>query len=153
VEGANFCLGEALDFALEMGKTRLLGPHDKAVSCVPMSNVFRLTDLRRQKRVFFTRAELNQLLSIYTRQVMRGEWRDYAIDQREGAVLFSMFRRTQELPVFTVMKTPPGTSRHGDYALLSGGQRIANGGTLGDVLARLYKMIHYRPVRLEGGRG
>lgn len=114
-----------------------------------MSNIFRLPDLRRSKRVFFTRAELNQLLSLYTRQVMRGEWRDYAIDQRDGMVLFSMFRRTQELPIFTVMKTAPGTNRRGDYVLLSGGQRIATGATLADVLAQLMKLIRYRPVRLE----
>jgi hypothetical protein len=48
-----------------------------------------------------------------------------------------------------VMKTPPGTSRHGDYALLSGGQKIATGGTLADVMARLVKMIRYRQPRLE----
>jgi hypothetical protein len=118
-----------------------------------MSNVFRLTDARRHKRVFFTRAELNQLLSLYTRQVMRGEWRDYAIDQRDGAVLFSMFRRTQEMPLFTVMKTPPGASRQGDYALLSGGQKIATGLTLADVMAKLHKMIRYRSPRLEESRG
>jgi hypothetical protein len=124
---------------------------DPPVTCVPMSNVLRLSDLRRSKRVFFTRGELNQLLSLYTRQVMRGEWRDYAIDQRDGMVLFSMFRRTQELPLFTVMKTAPGMSRRGDYALLTGGQRIATGGTMADILAQLMKLIRYRPVRLESG--
>jgi hypothetical protein len=112
------------------------------------SNILRLSEARRQKRVFFTRAELNQLLSLYTRQVMRGEWRDYAIDQRDGAVMFSMYRRSQELPLFTVVKMPPGSSRHGDYALLTGGQRIASGNTLADILARLHKLIHYKPVRL-----
>ncbi len=116
-----------------------------------MSNVLRLNDARRSKRVFFTRAELNQLLSLYTRQVMRGEWRDYAIDPRDGVVLFSMFRRTQELPIFTVMKTAPGANRRGDYGLLTGGQRIATGATLADVLAELTKLIRYRPVRLESG--
>jgi hypothetical protein len=118
-----------------------------------MSDIYRLSDLRRSKRVFFTRAELNQLLSLYTRQVMRGEWRDYAIDQRDGAVLFSMFRRTQELPLFTVVKSPPGTSRHGDYTLLSGGQKIATATTLGDVMTRLTKMIRYRQPRLADSRG
>jgi uncharacterized protein DUF2794 len=113
-----------------------------------VSDVLRLSDLRRSKRVFFTRPELNQLLSLYTRQVMRGEWRDYAIDQRDGAVLFSMFRRTQELPIFTVMKTAPGTNRRGDYVLLTGGQRIAIGTTLADVLAQLVKMIGH-PARLK----
>jgi hypothetical protein len=116
-----------------------------------MSNVLRLAEIRRAKRVFFTRAELNQLLSLYSRQVMRGEWRDYGIDQRDSAVMFSMFRRSQELPLFTVMKLPPGSGRHGDYVLLSGGQKIATGNSLGDVLARLQAMIRYRPVRLENG--
>ena len=115
------------------------------------SNIFHLSDARRQKRVFFSRAELNQLLSLYTRQVMRGEWRDYAIDQRDGAVMFSMFRRSQEMPIFAVMKTPPGTSRQGDYTLLSAGQKIATCTTLADVLTQLHKMIRYKPVRLERG--
>jgi hypothetical protein len=78
---------------------------------------------------------------------MRGEWRDYGIDQRDGAVLFSMFRRTQELPIFTVMKTTPGTNRRGDYALLTGGQRIATCTTLADVLVQIATMI--RRPRLE----
>jgi hypothetical protein len=49
------------------------------------------------------------------------------------------------------MKTAPGTSRRGDYALLTSGQRIATGGTLADVLTQLMKLIRYRPVRLESG--
>ncbi len=118
-----------------------------------MSTVFRLTDFRRRhKRVFFTRPELNQLLSLYSRQVMRGEWRDYAIDQHDGAALFSMFRRSQELALYTVVKAAPGSGRHGDFMLLSGHQRIATGATLGDVLAQLQKLLGYRPVLLEESR-
>jgi hypothetical protein len=141
-----------LDFRAKIGKTQVPN-NNKAVSRAAMTNVLRLSDLRRAKRVFFTRTELNQLLSLYTRQVMRGEWRDYAIDQRDGAVLFSMFRRTQELPLFTVVKVPPGTSRQGDYTLLSGGQKITSATTLGDVIARLTKMIRYRQPRLEQSGG
>lgn len=114
-----------------------------------MSTVFRLNDFRRrQRRIFFTRVELNQLLSLYSRQVMRGEWRDYAIDQHDGMALFSMFRRSQELPLYTVVKTVPGTSKQGDYILLFGRQRIATGTTLGDVLTRLQRLLGHRP-RLE----
>ena len=114
-----------------------------------MATLHRLGDYRRKaKAVFFSRTELNQLLSLYSRQVMRGEWRDYAIDQHDGVALFSMFRRTQELPLFTVVKAAPGTSRHGDYVLLSGRQRIASGSTLGDVLARLQRLLGERSLRL-----
>jgi hypothetical protein len=115
-----------------------------------MSTVFRLSDLRRRnKRVFFTRPELNQLLSLYTRQVMRGEWRDYAIDQHDGVAMFSMFRRSQELPLYTVVKTAPGEVRQGDYMLLLGRERIATGQTLGDVLAKLRRKLGFAPILLE----
>jgi hypothetical protein len=119
-----------------------------------MSTVFRLSDFRhRHKRIFFSRGELHQLLSLYSRQVMRGEWRDYAIDQQDGAALFSMFRRSQELPLYTIVKTAPGTSRQGDYMLLSGRQRVATGTTMGDVLGHLQRKLGYRPVGLEESRG
>ena len=35
---------------------------------------------RRQRTIYFTRPELNQLLGLYSHHVIRGEWRDYAID-------------------------------------------------------------------------
>jgi hypothetical protein len=107
-----------------------------------MATLHRLTDYRRKaKAVFFTRPELNQLLSLYSRQVMRGEWRDYAIDQRDSAALFSVFRRTHERPLYTIVKFAPGTSRHGDFAVLSGPQRLATGGTIAEVLRALQKTL------------
>jgi len=107
-----------------------------------MATLHRLGDYRRKVRsVFFTRPELNQLLSLYSRQVMRGEWRDYAIDQQEGAALFSVFRHTHERPLFTVVKFTPGTSRHGDFALLMGPQRLASSVALSEVLATLRRHL------------
>lgn len=119
-----------------------------------MATLHRLNDYRRKaKAVFFSRTELNQLLSLYSRQVMRGEWRDYAIDQREGAALFSVFRHTQERALYTVVKFAPGTDRHGDFAILSGPQRVASGPAIADVLRRLQKRLPAaRPVELESYR-
>lgn len=116
-----------------------------------MATLFRLHDHRRKARtVFFSRPELNQLLSLYSRQVMRGEWRDYAIDQHEGAAFFSVFRHTQERPLYTVAKFAPGASRHGLYAIVSGPQILAGGGSLGDILSKLQRMLPpARPVDLE----
>jgi len=118
--------------------------------CPGMSKVVRLADHRRkQKRVFFTRPELNQLLSIYSRQVVRGEWRDYAIEQRDEAALFSVFRRTQESALYTVVKAAPG-SRSGDYALFQGRRRLAAGTSLGEVLPPLLRTLGPVSLRLDG---
>jgi len=116
-----------------------------------MATLLRLSDYRRRQRaVFFTRPELNQLLSLYSRQVARGEWRDYAIDQREGAALFSVFRHTQESALYTVVKTAPGSGRQGDFALLSGRQRLATGKALAEVMASLQRKLRGKAVRLDG---
>jgi hypothetical protein len=119
-----------------------------------MATLHRLSDYRRKaKAVFFSRTELNQLLSLYSRQVMRGEWRDYAIDQRESAALFSVFRHTQERPLYTVAKFAPGTSRHGDFAVLSGPRRVASGPSIAEVIRTLQKCLPaMRPVEFESYR-
>ena len=47
-----------------------------------MANIVRLSEIRRKaKPTFFSRPELNQLLSLYSRQVARGLWRPVWRDQ------------------------------------------------------------------------
>ena len=116
-----------------------------------MAILLRLSDLRhKHKRIFFSRPELNQLLGLYSRQVARGEWRDYAIDQRDGAALFSVFRRSHESPLYTIVKTAPGSGRHGDFALMAGRHRLASGGTVGEVLSVLLRKLGPMTVLLDG---
>ena len=71
-----------------------------------MSQIVRLSDVRRGRRgrVAFSRIELSQLLTVYSRRVARGEWRDYAIDHGVGMAAFSIFRRSHERPVYVVAK-------------------------------------------------
>lgn len=115
-----------------------------------MSSLVRIADFRRrQKRVFFSRPELNQLLSLYSLQVARGEWRDYAIDQHESSALFSVFRHTHESPLYTIVKSGPG-SRQGDYALLQGRRRLATGASLAEVMATLLRALGPMLVKRDG---
>src|ERR1041385_6244997 len=55
-------------------------------------------------QVRFERAELNRILTLYGRMVSAGEWRDYAIDFLDEVAVFSIFRRTSEMPLFRVEK-------------------------------------------------
>jgi hypothetical protein len=101
-----------------------------------MSKVVQLYEYRhRSKQVCFDRLELNQLLSLYSRRVRGGEWKDYAIGHGDGMAAFSVFRNSSDRPLFTVIRYAPGTHRNGDYLLCSGRRRIKRGATLGDVLA------------------
>lgn len=92
---------------------------------------------RNQRPVYFSRSELNQLLSLYSRRVMTGEWRDYAIDHKPGLALFSIFRHSHDQPLYSVAKRHSGGSKPGkdcDYVVFSGRQQLARSGRLAEAL-------------------
>ena len=99
------------------------------------ATVLPLRNTRSARRtLYFTRSELNQLLGLYSRNVARGIWRDYAIDHRDGQALFSVFRHTRESAAYTIVKSLGAAAGPAEFAVLSGRQRLAAGGSLGDAL-------------------
>jgi hypothetical protein len=98
-----------------------------------MSQVVRLPDSRRLTQpTFFDRRELNLLLSVYSRRVADGAWRDYAIDHRPGMATFAVFRHTLDRPLFIVAKhTALGRA---EFAVLSGLRKVRSGGSIDEVL-------------------
>lgn len=99
------------------------------------ATVLSIRDLRPSRRtLYFTRGELNQLLGVYSRNVARGIWRDYAIDHRDGHALFSVFRHTHEVAAYTIVKSAPSASAPPEYAVLSGRQRLRVSRSLAEVL-------------------
>jgi hypothetical protein len=103
------------------------------------ATVLPLRDNRSQRRtLYFTRSELNQLLGLYSRNVARGIWRDYAIDHRDGQALFSVFRHTHESPAYTIVKSVAAMTGHGagqaEFIVMSGRQRLCAARSLGDAL-------------------
>lgn len=91
----------------------------------------------RPRSLFFTRGELSEMLSVYSRRVISGEWRDYAIDHRDGLAMFSIFRHTLDRPLFAIVKAPAPVGRPAEYILMQGAERLARSGTLAEILATL----------------
>ena len=108
-----------------------------------MSTVVRLTEYRRKsvQNVYFTRTELNQLLSIYSRRVIGGEWKDYAIDQGRGMSAFSIYKSSHTQPAFTIYKYAKGSHRRGDYVVGTGGNILNRAKTLQDALSVLERQL------------
>ena len=109
-----------------------------------MTNVLPLPQKPRHRRklVVFERSELGQLLNLYSTRVASGEWRDYAIDFRQGMAMFSIFRHTAEQPLFAIAKVPS----QGGYMVYNGPRKLAHGDSLEDVLT-----IFERKIRLLTG--
>ncbi len=101
-----------------------------------MTKVYHLNNIRASARAtFFNRRELNQLLSLYSRQVACGEWRDYAIDQRGGSAVFSVFRHSHAAPAFRIAKRTEGHGSSREYVVSSGRETLKQAASMTEVLS------------------
>lgn len=98
------------------------------------------------KQVSFSRRELRAILDLYGRKVSDGEWRDYAIDLTPDKAVFSVYRRTSELPLYRIEKDPRLARRQGAYAVVLGsGLILKRGHELDRVLHMLAKPLRIVP--------
>ena len=109
-------------------------------------NVIRFNPAERNGRdgefVSFDRRELDQILRIYGHRVAAGEWRDYAIDMLRDRALFSVFRRTAEIPLYVIEKNPRLARRQGAYCVTNGSGLVLK---RGHELAAVLKFFNKRP--------
>src|SRR5437764_15351552 len=75
--------------------------------------------LAPRNQVTFSRRELDRILDLYGRKVAAGEWRDYAIDFLRDRAVFSVFRRSSEVPIYRIEKDPRLARRQGAYSVIS----------------------------------
>ncbi|MBO6633674.1 DUF2794 domain-containing protein [Parvibaculum sp.] len=100
---------------------------------------------QRDPEVFFDRAELDAILSVYGRKVAEGEWRDYAMGGFKDVAIFSVFRRASEMPLYRIEKRPKLARRQGVYSVVA-----ATGLVLkrGHELKQVLKVFEKRALRL-----
>ena len=88
----------------------------------------------------FDRHELSLILSLYGSMVAQGEWRDYAIDMGHDKAVFSVFRRTSEMPLYRIEKCPRIARKQGQYSVVAqGGEVLRRGHDLAQVLRVLVR--------------
>jgi hypothetical protein len=104
----------------------------------------RVVPLRRPSEatvIAFDRHELRQIMNLYGRKVAEGEWRDYALDFSPHRAVFSIFRRTSEVPLFRIEKDPRLARKQGSYSVVAAGGRVLK---RGQDLARVIEVLDRR---------
>jgi hypothetical protein len=105
-----------------------------------MGQILSLSDFRRPKsQIFFNRIELSALLALYSEQVARGDWRDYAIDHLSGIAMFSVFRHAADRPLYGIAKMA-GAHAH-EYCLFEGDKRLKRSLSLVEIIDRLRREV------------
>jgi uncharacterized protein DUF2794 len=97
-------------------------------------------------QVTFSRRELDRILGLYGRKVAAGEWRDYAIDFLKDRAVFSVFRRSSEVPLYRIEKNPKLARRQGAYSVISAtGLIVRRGHELDRVLRAIDRSVSLVP--------
>ncbi len=106
-----------------------------------VDNSSTVVDLREYKQnkdplpVTFHRRELDAILWIYGRMVGEGDWRDYAIDHLKDKAVFSVFKRSGEMPLFRIEKNPKLAAKQGAFSVVNtAGMILKRGHDLNQVL-------------------
>jgi hypothetical protein len=100
------------------------------------------TDKAAPSQIKFDRRELSAILNLYGRMVAAGEWRDYAIDFLKDRAVFSIFRRSSEVPIYRVEKDPQLARRQGAYSVISAsGLILRRGNDLNRVLLAIDRKL------------
>ena len=97
----------------------------------------------RRTIVVFARAELNLLIAVYSRHVIAGDWKAYAIDHGESAAIFSVFQHALAKPLYSIVKLA-GHRRTGQWLIMSGGEKLRRSATLEgalDMFERKLKLV------------
>jgi hypothetical protein len=96
--------------------------------------------------VAFDRLELQVIMGLYGRMVAAGEWRDYAMDFLRDKAVFSIYRRTSEMPLYRIEKVPEQRNRQGMYSVHAPGGLIMR---RGQELAQVLRVID-KPLKAVG---
>lgn len=86
---------------------------------------------------FFDRRELHQILQLYSRKVMAGEWRDYAIGGDDAGAVFAVYGAGSPVPLFRIAKRPRSIKRQARFQICRGGRVLQMENSLEAVLKAL----------------
>ncbi|MGB0631224.1 MAG: DUF2794 domain-containing protein [Alphaproteobacteria bacterium] len=111
-----------------------------------MSTVVRLADyksanLRVQPDICFDKKEFDQLLSVYSRRVMSGDWKDYAIRHDPTMAAFLIYRNNSRQPTFTVVKRKASGGGKLEYLVYHGRERLKRSTSMTDALSVLKRKL------------
>ena len=54
--------------------------------------------------IFFSKYELSSILNLYSKQVSKGIWKDYALDSNVNTAIFSIYKHSHDKPTYQIIK-------------------------------------------------
>jgi len=115
-----------------------------------ISNVLKLGNNNHKKTIFFSKLELTSILSLYSKQVSRGFWKDYALDSQNGTAIFSIFRHTHDKPIYQIIKKRLNLIKNiNEFYILKDSELISKSTDLLMILNKFEKKLSIRKYQIH----
>ena len=70
-----------------------------------MSKIYHFSKyIKEKEKVSFSKNDLNLIISIYSKNVSNGIWKDYSINFERNYAEFSIYKHTHASPEFSIVK-------------------------------------------------
>ena len=70
-----------------------------------MSKIYHFSKyIKEKEKVTFSRDDLNSIISIYSKNVSNGIWKDYSLNFEKNYAEFSIYKHTYASPEFSIIK-------------------------------------------------
>tara|TARA_B100000242_G_scaffold268131_1_gene218029 strand:- start:71 stop:475 length:405 start_codon:yes stop_codon:yes gene_type:complete len=111
------------------------------------NNTLKLKKIEK-KYIFFSKSELTCILSLYSKQVSKGHWRDYALDSKIDNAIFSIYKHTQDRPMFQIIKySQKGFRNKPTFYIKKGEEIISKSNSLFTILSNFEKKLSIKKLR------
>ena len=97
--------------------------------------------------VFFSKKELSSILNLYSKQVSKGFWKDYALDNQTENAIFSVYKHSHDKPMYQIIKNShKGFRNKPNFYIKKGEEYISKSNSLFKVLSNFEKKLSIKKI-------
>ena len=101
-----------------------------------------------KKFIFFSKIELTSILNLYSKQVSKGYWKDYALDSVVDNAIFSVYRHSHDQPTYQIIKySQKGFRNKPSFYIKKGKEVISKSNSLIAILSNFEKKLSIKKLR------
>ena len=98
--------------------------------------------------ISFSKIELTSILNLYSKQVSRGIWKDYALDSQFDNAVFSVYKHTQDKPMYQIIKNSlKGFRNKPIFFIKKDGEIISKSNDLIIILSNFEKKLSIKKLK------
>ena len=95
--------------------------------------------------IFFSKYELTSILNLYSKQVSKGFWKDYALDSKVNTAIFSIYKHSHDRPIYQIIKKSlKGFRNMPDFFIIKDTEIINKSSEISIILSKFEKKLSIR---------